>query len=77
MAHLLIRDVEPAVIKQLKLRAKQHHRSLQGELKFIVTAAATTLSMSEASQLSKTWHLRLKKNVFSDSTKQIREDRER
>ena len=66
MAQLLIRDIEPAVIKRLKRRAKQHHRSLQGELKSIVEAA-TVLSMDEAHQLGEKWHKRLAGGTFSDS----------
>lgn len=76
MAQLLIRNVEPIVIKRLKLLAKQHHRSLQGELKSIVEAA-TKMSMEEAIQLSKTWHKRLEKQSFSDSATTMREDRDR
>ena len=40
MRQLLIRDVEDEVIEALKERAKRNQRSLQGELKLIVTQAA-------------------------------------
>lgn len=40
MRQLLIRDVEDEVIEALKQRAKRNQRSLQGELKLIVTQAA-------------------------------------
>jgi len=76
MAQLLIRNLEPEVIKRLKLRAKQHHRSLQGELKSIVEAA-TKLTIEEAKTASKTWHKRLTGHAFSDSAKHLREDRNR
>jgi len=58
MAELLIRNLEPGVIKRLKQRAKQHHRSLQGELKSIVEAAVK-MSMEEAIKASNAWHKRL------------------
>ncbi|OGT41539.1 MAG: hypothetical protein A3F42_05845 [Gammaproteobacteria bacterium RIFCSPHIGHO2_12_FULL_37_34] len=76
MAELLIRNVELKVIKRLKLRAKLHHRSLQGELKYIVEAA-TKMSIEEARKASDTWHKRLSGHSFSDSSKLIREDRNR
>ena len=76
MAELLIRNLEPEVIKRLKLRAKQHHRSLQGELKSIVEAA-TKMSMEEARKASNAWHKRLSSRSFSDSAKLLREDRDR
>lgn len=47
MAQLLIRDIDTEIIKRLKQQAKQNHRSLQGELKFIVEHA-TKMSMEEA-----------------------------
>ena len=40
MRQLLIRDIEDQVIEALKERAKRNQRSLQGELKLIVTQAA-------------------------------------
>lgn len=76
MAQLLIRDLEPEIIKRLKLRAKQHNRSLQGELKYIVEAA-TKMSMKEVMQVSKKWKKRLANQSFTDSAVQLREDRNR
>lgn len=76
MADLLIRNLEPEIIKRLKLRAKEHHRSLQGELKYIVESA-TKMSIEEARKVSNSWHKRLSGHPFSDSTKLLREDRNR
>ena len=50
--------------ERLKLRAQRHGRSLQGEVKGILEAAAI-FSMSEAG------------GALSDNTQTIREDRER
>jgi plasmid stability protein len=76
MAELLIRNLEPEVIKRLKLRAKQHHRSLQGELKYIVETA-TKMSIEEARKASNAWHKRLSDHSFSDNAALLREDRNR
>lgn len=76
MPDLLIRDVSTAVIKNLKIRAKQHHRSLQGELRFIVETAAK-ISMGSAKKLSDEWLKRLSGHSFSDSAAILREDRKR
>jgi len=76
MPQLLIRDIDAETIKRLKLRALQHHRSLQGELKFIVETA-TKLSLEEASRVSAKWHKRLSGHAFSDSATLLREDRKR
>lgn len=76
MSQLLIRDLKPAVVERLKLRAKQHHRSLQGELKAIVESAAK-MSMAEMKQISKAWQERLAGGSFSDSAELLREERNR
>lgn len=76
MAQILIRDLDPDVLERLKRRAKLHGRSLQGEVRTILEAAAV-YSMSEARQVSEQSRLRLKGRTMSDSTKLLREDRER
>ena len=48
MRQLLIRDVENEVVEALKERAKRNQRSLQGELKLIVTQAAQTTRIDPA-----------------------------
>jgi ribosomal protein L7/L12 len=40
-------------------------------------SASTKLSMAEAKQLSESWQARSKENVFNNSAKQIKKDRER
>ena len=75
MAELLIRNVEPAAIKMLKQRAKLHHRSLQGELKYIIEAT-TKMSMEEARKTSHSWQKKFESDSFSDSTELLREDRD-
>jgi plasmid stability protein len=42
MASLLIRNLDDAAVARLKERARQHNRSLQGEVKTILEAEART-----------------------------------
>ena len=76
MAQLLVRDLEKETIDRLKMRAKQHDRSLQGEVKLILQNAAK-LSMTEASSIARDWQKRLAGRKFSDSSFLIREGRGR
>jgi len=54
MPQLLVRDLDTGTVERLKLRAQRHGRSLQGEVKAILQAAAT-FSMSEASSVAEGW----------------------
>ena len=76
MSQLLVRDLDAGMVERLKLRARRHGRSLQGEVKMILEAAAT-LSMSQASSAAEEWQRRLEGGVYTDSAEAIREDRER
>ncbi len=76
MAELLIRNLEPEMINALKLMAKRHHRSLQGELKAIIEAA-TKMSVAEAQQITSSWKEQLAGRTFTDSTELLREDRDK
>jgi plasmid stability protein len=78
MRQLLIRDVEDEVVAALKERAKHNQRSLQGELKLIVTQAAVVSRMNPA-LLARIDMLRnkLKGRKHTDSVKLLREIRGR
>ena len=76
MPQLLVRDLEPGTVERLKLRAQRHGRSLQGEVKAILQAAAT-FSMSEAGSVAEQWQSKLSGGAYHDSAEAIREDRER
>jgi plasmid stability protein len=76
MSQLLIRNLEDETIQKLKDRAKSHNRSLQGEVKLILEAVARQpdeLPLAIAEQ----WQGYFAGRSFSDSTEQVREDRER
>jgi antitoxin FitA len=77
MADILVRDLDPKVVKRLKEKAKSSGRSLQGEVKAALEQAAATLSMDEARQMAEGVRARFKGRQFSDSTALIREDRDR
>lgn len=76
MAQLLVRDLNENIISRLKARAKQHHRSLQGEVVSILENASK-LTMQEAKAISEKWHKKLAGKKFSDSAELLREDRNR
>jgi len=76
MSDVLVRDLNPQTVERLKTRAKQHGRSLQGEVKAILEAVAP-LSMSEARGLAEEWQRRLAGQIHGDSSELLREDRER
>ena len=76
MTQLLIRDMQAETVQRLKARARRHGRSLQGEVKVILEAAAG-YSMQEARAVSEGWAVRLDGREFSDSADLVREDRER
>ena len=77
MVQLLVRDLDPAVVARLKEQARQNHRSLQGEVKAILEQAAATATRDEALAMIDKWQRRWGDRVFSDSTRLIREDRDR
>ena len=76
MAQILVRDLAAGLLGRLKARAKQHRRSLQGEVKMILLEAID-LSLREATAVSAQWQQRLANHAFSDSADLIREDRNR
>jgi len=76
MGQVLVRNLGAQVVRKLKLRARQHRRSLQEELREILEhAAAQNLADAQAkvNQVRKMFAGRR----FSDSSKLIRRDRAR
>jgi plasmid stability protein len=76
MPHILVRDLGEGTIKRLKVRARQHGRSLQREVK-VILEQATTLSFKEAREVAEEWRRRLRGRKFTDSARLIRADRSR
>lgn len=75
--HLSIKNVPEDQVESLRARAKQNHRSLQGELRAIIQEAAKgsqrTITLDELAELGRKRGL----HTPDDSVRIIREDRER
>lgn len=76
MPQILVRNLETDVVERLKLRAKQHGRSLQSEARQILTQSAG-MSRQEALKVVRQWQKKLSSRKFPDTTRMIREDRNR
>jgi len=53
MKSIHIRDVPEVVIARLKLRAQRHHRSLQGELKALLTEASAQVETGGSEEFTR------------------------
>jgi antitoxin FitA len=76
MGQVLVRNLPTEVVRKLKMRAQQHRRSLQEELKDILEQAAQQNAkdvMAKVNQVRKLFAGR----KFSDSSDLIRQDRAR
>lgn len=76
MAQILVRNLEAEVVKRLKLRAKQHGRSLQSEARLILTQSAG-VSPEQARKTARMWQKKLSGRKFPNTTALIRQDRAR
>ena len=50
MKSIHIRDIDPEVLQRLKKLAEMHHRSMQGELKTIITEAVRKIPADEPAE---------------------------
>lgn len=75
MPNILIRDLDDAVLEQLKAAAKTKGRSLQAEIHDVLRRA-NTRNLAETRRLSAKWLKRLSRPDHSDSAALIREDRD-
>ena len=69
---LSVKHVPADLARRLKLRARRNHRSLQGELLEILTAAGAVTTVSELAALAESLGLRSR----AESARMIREDRD-
>jgi plasmid stability protein len=76
MPDILVRGLNAQAVKQLKARAKQHGRSLQGEAKLLLEQAAGADAADVAKTLDK-WKKKFAGRKFSDSVDLVRQDRSR
>jgi len=79
MAQILVRDLDDAVVRKLKARARSYGRSLQSEVKAILTHAASSpvVDMEAARQMCAKIRRRLRGRRRTDSVKLLREERDR
>jgi plasmid stability protein len=75
MADVLIRDLDPRTVADLKAAARANGRSLQAELHDILRQAAGR-RLAETRRLSARWLKRLRGSQPDDSTPLARNDRE-
>lgn len=76
MPDILIRELKPETVRQLKARAKRHGKSLQSELRLLVEQAAGGDAQHIAAMFDR-WQQRFAGRKFSSSARLIREDRKR
>jgi plasmid stability protein len=69
---LSVKNVPKDLARRLRTRAARHHRSLQGELLAILTAAADSTSVRDLATLV----ARLGLSSASESAAMVREDRD-
>ena len=76
MGQVLVRNLPTDVVRKLKMRAQQHRRSLQEELKDILEQAAQQNAKDVQAKVNQVRKL-FAGRKFSDSSDLIRQDRAR
>ena len=76
MGQVLVRNLPTEVVRKLKMRARQHRRSLQEELKDILEQAAQQNAKDVQAKVHQVRKL-FAGRKFSDSSDLIRQDRMR
>jgi antitoxin FitA len=76
MGQVLVRNLHAQVVRKLKLRARQHRRSLQEELREILEHAAEQNLADARAKINQVRKLFAGRR-FSDSSELIRRDRAR
>ena len=77
MANVTIRNLDDAVVERLKERAKANHRSLEAELREILTRSAGSMTREELIAFAKRIAAKTPDVPQTDSAELIREDRDR
>ena len=76
MPDVLVRDVESAVLEKLKKKAAENGRSLQSEVRFIISDYVKSEPLSDQKVAKKIKDM-LRGRNHTDSAKLLREDRAR
>jgi plasmid stability protein len=77
MSNVLVRDVDPSVLKRLKRRAEKHGRSLQSELQTILDLAASQPDPLSELEIARKIRASISNKSQTDSSLLIAEDRGR
>jgi plasmid stability protein len=77
MATALIRDLDDAVYERLKARAAGNNRSLEAELRAILTAASWQVGIPTARAAAEAMRERLAGRDHRDSVQALADERER
>jgi plasmid stability protein len=77
MTTLTIPDLDDAVVERLKRRAAANDRSLEAEVRQMLTEGSERLTLDDMRQRAKAMAERTRGRVQDDSTDLIREDRDR
>ncbi len=78
MGSLTIRNLDDHIIEQLKVQAKQNHRSLEGEVRHLLTQQADRLGrIVEFRERTRKLASLTTGTRQTDSVKLLREDRDR
>jgi plasmid stability protein len=78
MPNILVRNLEPATVEELRARAKRNERSVQAEVKAILEEATRSRAgaVERALRLSREMHEMTVGRSIPDSADMIRDDRE-
>ena len=78
MGNLTIRNLDDQVIEQLKAQAKQNHRSLEGEIRHVLTQQVERLGrIADFRERTRKLQSLTVGTRQTDSVKLLREDRDR
>ncbi len=77
MGNVTIRNLDDDVIERLRNRARHHHRSLEAELRDIVTNAVRPVDIGAFKAAAADIRTRTARRTQTNSTLLIREDRDR
>ena len=77
MANVTIRNLDDGVMARLRQRAERHHRSVEAELRHIVTEAVQPVDLEAFKAAAAAMRAETRDRPQTDSTLLIREDRDR
>lgn len=76
MPNILVRGLDAETIKRLKAKAKEHGRSLEGEVKMLIERGAGVQREQIAAILNR-WETRFAGRRFTSNARLVREGRRR